>query len=411
MICCLKTGQKRKGGCLLKTAGIIAEFNPFHNGHAYLIEKARENGCTHIIAVMSGNYVQRGEPAVFPDFVRAETALQNGVDLVLSLPLPYAVSGASVFSSGGVSVLEGTGAVDELVFASESGNIEDITEVSRILSEDRTDSLIMEQLSSGITYAAARENAVREIIGGKADILSQPNNILAVEYVSALNRLKSSIKPVTFLRQGPGYNDGFADGEYASASEIRRLIQAGEEWKKYVPDCENYRDDAKCVPVDLDKYSTAVLYRMRMMSADELSRVPDVSEGLENRISAAAASASSLEELLMSVKTKRYTLSRIRRIVLSAFLGIESDDVFPQVPYIRIMGFNDRGAELIRKMKKTVSLPIVTKAGDISKLDKEASRLFFLESRASDIYSLFSGNQISPGSGKSTKVIDFSEKD
>lgn len=370
----------------MKVAGIIAEYNPFHCGHAYLAQKARESGATHVVAVMSGNFVQRGAPAVFDHGTRTRAALLNGIDLVLQLPSVYAASPAQSFARAGVEILDGTGFVDELVFGSECGDISGIIDAAEALDSDKLKPLLDEELKKGVSFATARENALRKISPEGADIIKSPNNILGVEYVSAIKRLDSRIKPVTFGRLGAEHDSREFCGNIASASYIRELLE-GEEWKKFVP--ENTVDIYKNAAVaDIGRIETAVLYRMRTADAETLSKTPDISEGIENRIISAASEAKSLSELYSLAKTKRYSHARIRRIILNYFLGITADDPALSVPYIRVTGFNERGAELIRKAKETAQLPVITKAADVASLGENAQRIFSLECKAGDVFAL-----------------------
>ncbi|MBQ3046009.1 MAG: nucleotidyltransferase family protein [Clostridia bacterium] len=367
------------------TAGIIAEYNPFHNGHALLIEKARAAGATHVVAVMSGNFVQRGEPALFHHIERTRAALAGGADLVVQLPVPYAVSGAQSFARAGVEILNSLGCVDWLVFGSECGNADKIIETAKAVYGDKIKDLLADELKKGISFASARENALREINPVYADIIKTPNNILGVEYAAAINRINSRMKPVTFAREGAEHDSADSNGRIASASLIREKIRNGGEWSRFVPDGALY---SECEISDINKIERAILYKMRTAEGSEIAGAPDVSEGIENRILSAAQDAKSLEELYTLAKTKRYSHARIRRIVLNSFLGITADDLATPVPYIRVTGFNARGAELIRKAYDTAALPVITKAADISCLGEEAQRLFGAECRAGDIYSL-----------------------
>ena len=371
----------------MNTAGIIAEYNPFHNGHVYLIQKAREAGADCIVAVMSGNFVQRGEPALFSHPIRTRAALMNGADLVLQLPVIYALSGAQSFAGAGVSVLEALGCVDSLVFGSECGSTEKITEAAIALSGEEIKPLISEELSKGISFASARENALRRISPESADIIRTPNNILGVEYVSAIRRIGGGMKAVTFAREGAEHDSAKACGYSASASKIRENFRNGEEWRKYVPEnaAELY---SGAETADISGIERAILYRLRTADAREISQAPDVSEGIENRIASAAVQATSLEELYSLAKTKRYSHARIRRIVLNFFLGITAKELEIPVPYIRVTGFTERGAGLIRAARETARLPIITKAADIRLLGEEAQTVFSAECRAGDIYSL-----------------------
>lgn len=376
----------------MKVAGIIAEYNPFHNGHAALIEKARAAGATHIVAVMSGNFVQRGEPAVFDYSVRTGAALNCGADLVIQLPAVYAVSGAQSFARAGVAILDALGFVDEIVFGSECADIERIRDAAKAVYSQEINEIIVSKLSEGVTFAAAREKALAEISPESAEIIRRPNNILGVEYVAALDRINSNIKPVTFGRVGAGHGESGIFGSVASASYIRELIANGEEWRKLVPEkaFEFYKkaiyDEGKLC--DYGKFETAVLYKMRTVSLPELARSPDVSEGIENRIYAAARQATTLDELYSLAKTKRYTHARIRRIVVNTAIGITAQDLKIPVPYIRILGFNCAGAGLLKTAKETAKLPVMAKTSDVADMSSEAERVFGIECRAGDIYSL-----------------------
>lgn len=371
----------------MKVAGIIAEFNPFHNGHKLLVQKAREAGYTHIVAVMSGNFVQRGEPAVFHHSVRTKAALKNGVDLVLQLPCVYAMSGAQSFARAGVEILNGMGCVDSLVFGSECGNADLISETAEAVYGEEIKSLLSAELEKGVSFASARENALRMINPMYADVIKSPNNILGVEYIAALKRLKSKTKPVTFERVGAAHDSDETDGNIAGASFIREKIKNGGEWKKLVPDNIAEIYDSSDI-ADMSRMENAVLYKIRTVSADELAKAPDISEGIENRILSAAKQAKSLEELYSLAKTKRYSHARIRRIVWNCLLGVTADDLKIPAPYIRIIGFNKRGVQLIKAAKDTAILPLVSKPADLATLDGMAQRVFSIECTAGDIHSL-----------------------
>lgn len=371
----------------MKVAGIIAEYNPFHNGHSLLVQKAREAGYTHIVAVMSGNFVQRGEPAVFHHSVRTKAALENGVDLVLQLPSVYAMSGAQSFARAGVEILNGLGIVDSLVFGSECGDADLLSLTAQAVYGEEIKPLLSKELERGISFASARENALRTINSACADVIKSPNNILAVEYIAALKGLGSRITPVTFERVGVEHDSREASDNIAGASFIRENIRSGNEWNKFIPEnTKKIYADAEIA--DVSEIEKTVLYKIRTVSAEELSKVPDVSEGIENRILSAAKQARSLEELYSLAKTKRYAHARIRRIVWNCVLGVTADDLGLSVPYIRIMGFNKRGAEILKASKDSAVLPIISKPSDFSQMSKAAERVFSLECTAGDVYSL-----------------------
>ena len=377
----------------MKVAGIIAEYNPFHNGHALLAEKARKAGATHIVAVMSGNFVQRGDIAVFSHGTRAEAALACGVDLVLQLPCVYALSGAQSFARAGVEILDALGCVDELVFGSECGDIDKIVSAADYIYGDEIIPHIKAELGKGISFAAARENALRLVNAGAAEIIKQPNNILGVEYAAAIKRAGSRMKPVTFPREGAEHDGVCTNGNIASASHIRNMIKTGGEWQPLVPQkaAEIYEKTSgeNKGPVFSENAEKSLLYSVRMLSAEDFARAPDISEGIENRIYEAARKAVSLNELYDIAKTKRYSHARIRRIIFNSFLGITAKDAAIPVPYIRVTGFNSNGAEILRKVKEKARLPLITKAADVSSLSEDAERMFKIECRAGDLYTLF----------------------
>ncbi len=363
-------------------AGIIAEYNPFHNGHALLIERARQAGATHIVAVMSGNFVQRGEPALFHHQARAKAALEAGADLILQLPVPYAVSGAQSFARAGVEILDAFGC-DWLVFGSECGDADIIEKTADAVYSDEINPLIADEIKKGISFASARENALRLINSVFADIIQSPNNILGVEYAAAIKRINSRMKPITFMREGAAHDSSQSDCNIASASLVRSKILSGENWSAFVPDASVYDG---CAKADIRNIERAILYKMRTACREDFAVTPDISEGIENRILSAAKQATSLEELYALAKTKRYSHARIRRIIINYFLGITAEDLDIPVPYIRVTGFNGNGAELLKE--KESRLPVITKAADISALGEDAQRIFAAECRAGDIYAL-----------------------
>ena len=386
----------------MKIAGVICEFNPFHNGHAFLAQKAGEGGFTHIAGVMSGSFVQRGEPAIFDVSERVSVALENGYDLILQLPVEYSTSGAMGFAQGGARILDAMGCIDSLMFASECGDIAKLKKAAEIITDDGVDTLLKKELESGISYAAARENAVRAFDPDSADLLREPNNILGIEYISALKKTGSKIKPETISRAGVAHDSEIAEGSFASGAEIRRRIRAGEKWKELVP-LGAY--SAEFNPADMKKYETLVLYKLRTMSAEEIALLPDISEGIENRIARASREAETLEDFYAFAKTKRYSHARIRRIALAALLGITAEDAAAPPSYIRVLGFNDRGAEIIRRMKETATLPVITKAADMKEAPENMQRVFDLQCRAADIYSLITEKPGACGAEKRFTVI------
>ena len=384
----------------MKVSSLICEYNPFHNGHKYMLDKMRENGSDFIIACMSGNFTQRGDFAVFDKYSRTKTALENGVDLVIELPVTYACATAEKFAFGGVYILNSIGCVDNIYFGSECGDIASLESTADILQSSEISDKIKKYLSLGQTFAKARENAVSEISEKSADILRYPNNILAIEYIRSLKKLHSPIFPQTIKRIGSEHDSMTAFENTASATLIRKCIyENNSDFRKYIP----FSD----IPDihSLSKLETAFLYQLRMMSPEDFKNLPDISEGLENRLYSAVRNGTSVKEILALAKTKRYPLARLRRILLYAFLGITQSDctVFPQ--YIKILGFTQNGKTILRTMRETAKLPIVMRYSDIKKLSHPARYLYALESRCDDIYNLSSNNIIPCGQNLTANTI------
>ena len=374
----------------MKVSSLICEYNPFHNGHKYMIDKMRENGCEYIIACMSGNFTQRGDFAVFDKYSRTKTALQNGIDLVIELPVIYSCATAEKFAFGGVYILNALGCINEIYFGSECGNVDILKNTADILQSAEISEKIKKYLSLGQTFAKARENAVADIDKISAEILKSPNNILGIEYIKALNKINSPILPQTIQRVGSEHDSLTVCENTASATLIRKMIyENNQEFKKYIPS-----------PVfseihDFKKLETAVLYKLRMMSLEDFKNLPDISEGLENRLYSAVRSGTSIEQILSLAKTKRYTLARLRRILLYAFLGITQNDCNMLPQYIKILGFSQNGKNILRTMRETAKLPVIMRYSDVKKLSPSAQYLYALESRCDDIYAL-SGETIIP---------------
>lgn len=373
--------------------GIIAEFNPFHNGHKYLLDKAKESSDSAAVVVMSGNFTQRGEPAILEKHQRAKAALMCGADLVIELPVAFSVSGAQTFARGGVKLLSSLGSVNTLLFGSESGDTSRLSKTAEILNDSQVHNEIYELVKTGVTFAAAREGAVRNIYGDDcADVLKYPNDNLAVEYICALNALRSKIKPEAVRRKGVLHDALQTDGGFASASFIREKIMNGGSAEGLLPavSYEILKENLEkgFAPADYKKLDIAVLAFLRKATREDFINVPDVSEGIENRILSGARNARTLNEAFDNAKTKRYTHARIRRIVLCAFLGLRKTDTASGMPYLRVLGFSQKGRGILHEAKKTAALPIVMRACDIQSLDETAKRAFYLESTATDIFNL-----------------------
>ena len=376
----------------MSTAGIVAEYNPFHNGHAYHIARTRVYGAAVVVCLMISLFFQRGEPALLHPNARAHMALMNGADLVVSLPVPWACAAAQTFARGAVGLLDAMGCVDTLSFGSECADIELLRAASRAVDDYTVRESMRANLLSGVSFASARQRAVEELDPRVASVLSSPNDTLAVEYIRAIDTLKSELAPFAVRREGAGHDSGEAVNSFASASLIRTRVRAGEDFDDLMPENAaellNAEIEAGRAPADINVLEKAVLACLRISTPEKIAAVPDISEGLENRIYSASRSASSLDELYSLAKTKRYSHARIRRAVAALLLGIEATDCEGLPPYIRVRGFNAIGREKLRAMRSSAKLPIVMRAADIKKLGERAKRISSIEERAADLFSL-----------------------
>ena len=366
----------------MKTCGIIAEYNPFHNGHKFQIEETKRRfGATHIVAVMSGNFTQRGDVAIYDKYKRAEIALKNGVDLVIELPVAYALASAEQFALGAFSLLNSLECVDMLSFGSECGDIELLHETAGAVIYAQNHDDFFRFMRGGDTFPVALQKTIEKYY--ESDIintLTEPNNTLAVEYLKAMDELGCIFEPVTIGRTGAAHDGEETTENIASASKIRRMILSGEDVSAYVPELP------EADVADIRRLETAILAKLRTMSCKEIEKAPNVLMGLENRIYKAARVSSNLAELYMLIKTKRYTLARIRRIVLACFLGIKKADLKNDPSYIRILGMNGKGREILAaadcKIPMDTSLKGLAAAGVVQK------RQAGLEESAGNMYAL-----------------------
>lgn len=340
--------------------GIVSEYNPFHNGHVHHLQVSKQLTKTDFtVAVMSGNFVQRGDTALVDKWTRTEMALKAGIDLVIELPTVYALSSAENFADGAVKILNSLGVVDFISFGSEIGEITPLSDVANILYKEPKEfsSLITAQLRSGLSYPKAREIALSQFFGSSqkySDIVSNPNNILGVEYLKALKKHRSHIKPLTIKRDYADYNSKQEKNGIASATAIRTMIQNKKNIHRVIP-YETYelidecKEKGNIIP-SLSVFEKEIIYTLRKMTLSEIAALPDVSEGLENKIKFAANNFNTLEDLIANIKSKRYTQSRIQRILLYALLNISQKDINASkkvTPYIRVLGFNKHGKRII----------------------------------------------------------------
>lgn len=392
--------------------GIVAEYNPFHTGHGYQISESRarlgENA--PVIAVMSGNWVQQADCAVADKWTRARLALMGGADLVLELPTPFATASAETFCRGAVDLLHATGLVTHLSFGSECGNVESLRAVAGCLASPKYHAAVTALSQTGLPFAVCREQAVRELLGGKeGELLSSPNNNLGVEYIKALGQLGSSITPMTVQRKGAAHNTITHDASaHLSATQIRAHLRQGDYLSPAPYLMDGGLDVLKDRPIpSLKNAERAILAKLRTMTAEDWARLPDsgASEGLPQRLEKAGKGCRSLEEFYERVKTKRYTHARLRRLVLWTYLGLTAADRPAHPLYLRVLGFNERGQGLLKEMKKTAALPIITKPAHARKLEGEARVQFEQEASYTDLYDLCFDTIPAPGREFTTDAV------
>ncbi len=379
------------------TTGIIAEYNPFHNGHEYLLSKARsETKADFLAVVMSGAFVQRGEPAIISKKARVQQALAGGADLVLELPFDCAMASAQTFARGGVGVLDASGVVDNLYFGSECGDINILSETAQALSMSEFDVMLKEELESGKSYPAARQAVLNELIGERAQVLTEPNNLLGIEYLLALYYFNSSITPHTVARKGVSHDAENPEGTSVSAFALRNFIKNGLSIDGYSPDvCFGILHREICQgrgPVSAENMERAMLAELRKMTPDEFKNIRDVSEGLEYSLCKSALENADIESIIMSVKSKRYTYSRIRRIFMHAYLGLNVPEPSESMPgYIRILGMRKSAAPLVKELRKKAKLPVLQRLAS----ERELPEALWREIKATDIWGCFSPKAIS----------------
>jgi len=419
----------------MKVLGIIAEYNPFHNGHKYHLRISKEiSGADFVVAVMSGNFTQRGEPAVVDKWARTEMALLSGADLVIELPVAYAMASAEYFAFGAVKLLDSLGIVDTISFGSETGELELLSEIASILVHEPEEYKIelKKNLSSGISFPASRQRALSVYIKSKygmdslSSILKSPNNILGVEYLKALIRLNSSIVPMTVGRIGNDYNCNELTGKISSAASIRKAMsetpwQNAKEALKYAMPDQSLKILERELklgrgPVFPSDFSSMLLSALRKMSAGDIRALPYMEDGLENRIRDAAGKAGSYQELLNLIGTKRYTGTRIQRILFSALIGL-TNELFENFnrnggpAYIRILGFTSAGRSLLASIRDKTALPVITKTADFKAVSPVISDMLKLESAATDQYVLACRNPHRRSGSDYTRGVIYLEPD
>lgn len=401
----------------MKIAGIVAEYNPFHTGHAYQISETRRilGEDSAIIAVMSGNWVQQADCAIADKWTRTRLALMGGADLVLELPTVFSISSAEKFAQGAVGILSASGVVDTLSFGSECGDVDALRAAAVWLDKPEYHDAVARLAGEGLPFATCRQQAV-ELLAGESvgHVLARPNNNLGVEYIRALNGLNSDIQPITVRREGAAHNSVVAvltpnpeDSrkympQFLSATDIRHNLLDGN-WDRMepylVPGGRSILEDNTIGLPGLERVSRAMLARVRTMTAEDWGRLPDsgAAEGLPQRLEKAGRQCIDMGEFFKLARTKRYTHVRLERLVLWAFLGLTETDRPAAPPYLRILGFNNKGQAILKEMKQHASLPILTKPAHIKSLSNEAQHLFQLEARCTDLYDLCYPDVQKPG--------------
>ena len=385
---------------------IIGEYNPFHNGHLYHINKSKElTNSDATILILSGNFVQRGSPAFIDKWKRSSMALKNGVDLVIELPVLFSISSAEDFAFGAISILNSLKIVDYLSFGSESGNLELLSVFANVLANEPPEfkSLLQHELSKGLSFPEARENALMLYLGDirkYSNILNCPNNILGIEYLRALIKSKSPISPITISRQGVGHLSKKINNNFASGSTIREMILNNNYDDLYSVVPQNTYEiimdairSGEFIP-DLNIFEKEIIFILRYMTVEEIANIPLVSEGLEHLIKDASSNCNTLDELISKIKSKRFTQARIQRILLYALLGYNKADMEflkKSNSYIRILGATNRGKVLLSKISSNnKKLDIVTSIKQFENANKK-NRLYPILRKdilSTDVYTL-----------------------
>ncbi len=384
----------------MNAVGVVAEYNPFHKGHEYHINRTKELLGTDlpVVAVMSGDFVQRGECAVFDKFARAKAAVLSGADLVVELPAPYALSSAENYALSSVSLLNAL-RISHISFGSECGDINTLESLAELVCSSSFISELRSYISENpsVSFASARQILAEKYLGKSGKLLEGPNNILAVEYLKAIINLEADITPVTVKRMGAGH-DTVSDDLFRSASDIRERIFREEVYCRFIP--ENsfsvYKNETERGrgPVSLTALETAALSRLRSLGRDDYSQIKDAEDGLGNRIYENIRKYSSLEETVSASVTKKHPASRVRRVLMNAVLGITADQTEGLPPYLRVLAANEKGTGYLSSIRESALLPVIAKSADIRAESGYCRRVFDITSLAHDFYVLgFKGKE------------------
>ena len=397
----------------MKIVGLVVEYNPFHNGHLYHLNKSKEvTNATHSIAVMSGNFLQRGEPALFDKYTRAQIAVSNGVDLVVELPSLFACQSAEIFSHGAVTLLNSLNCIDSICFGSEEGDIQILYQIASILTNEpiQFKNILKAYLDEGLLFAVARSKALYDYISSNNlldipeeklnTILNSSNNILGIEYIKSLIRLNSNIKPYTITRIKSEYNSEIISSNICSATAIRKVLKDSFELSdisNVVPYHTLYAIEnsiKKAFNPMFDEYYFDIIKQIIVRDINNLNSYFDVNEGIENKIYKSVFTSNSLDSLQQDIKSKRYTLTRVKRILNNILLGITKEDMnkvksISYIPYVRVLAFNHKGREIIKQIKLNSDICIVNKFANINfNSDALFETLINYDIKASNMYNL-----------------------
>lgn len=408
---------------MARVLGIIAEYNPFHNGHLYHLQKSiEETKCDYVVAIISGNFVQRGNSSVINKWKKAEMALKSGVNLVIELPSIYSISSAENFAFGAIKILNELKIVKYVSFGTETSDMAALNNIANLLLQEPKEyqSFLQEELKKGVSFPKARETSVLKVLNDNrryGNIMSSPNNILAIEYLKSIKRLKSFMKPHLVKRERVFYNDDAVVDDFASATAIRKLLARNqtEDLSKVLPK-SSYEIlmeelEKQNVVLDISQYEKEMIYNLRNMSLKQIQNIPDVSEGLENAIKNAVGSCNDLTELLNMIKSKRYTGTRLQRILICSLLGITKKDMESSKkirPYVRVLGMDEKGKGLLSKITKAnPKLDIITSVKKFTdnKHNKFIKEMLDIDIKATDMYTLAYGKNSFAGLDYTNKIV------
>ena len=390
----------------MRVVGIIAEYNPLHNGHIYHLERAKaKSGADFCIVVLSGNFVQRGEAACIDKYTRASWAVKAGADLVLELPSVYAVASAERFALGGIRTLLGTGVVTDLAFGCEQPNLDTLYQLCDVLVSEPPSyrSALHRHLSLGKSYPRARYDALAEIGAPEnmLETLAQPNNILAIEYLRAIGAYAPDIRPIPIPRIGNDYHEEHLSGEYSSATAIRKALLMGDEaalstMPSFVGGAMLYDPQ---FPIPPETIGPLILYAIRSMSIKSLAELPDVAEGFENILAKSAKKCTSIAEFYDSIKTKRFTLARCKRIGVCAMLGITNEQVHETVrssgsEYLKVLAMTTKARALLSEIAKRPHAPLILRNADIPSCAAIVQRNLTTDAFSTDVLAIATGNEM-----------------